>query len=99
MTIARRLALLPTVPILVLLALSGFIAYQLSGIHKHSRFASEMQIESLASLGNISRKITDKRVSLSNHSRAESAAEQPAPAAPISKDHDELSQLLAEYLG
>ena len=48
MTIARRLALLPAVPILVLSALSGFIAYQLSGIHRQSRFISEMQIESLA---------------------------------------------------
>ena len=97
MTIARRLALLPAVPILVLLALSGFIAYQLRGIHRQSRFISEMQIESLASLGNISRKITDMRVSLRNHLLAESAEEQRAPAASISKDREELPQLLAAY--
>ena len=81
----------------MLLALSGFIAYQLRGIHRQSRFISEMQIESLASLGNISRKITDMRVSLRNHLLAESAEEQRAPAASISKDREELPQLLAAY--
>jgi CHASE3 domain sensor protein len=97
MTIARRLTLLLAVPILVLMGLGGFIAYQLSGIHKQSRFVSEMQIESLTALGSISRKITDMRVSLRNLFIAESAAEQARPAASIRSDREELTRLLAEY--
>jgi PAS domain S-box-containing protein len=79
------------------MALGGLIAYQLSGIHKKSRFVSELQIESLASLANISRKITDMRVGLRNHLLAESAAQQSEPAASLRKDREELTRLLADY--
>jgi signal transduction histidine kinase/DNA-binding response OmpR family regulator/HPt (histidine-containing phosphotransfer) domain-containing protein/CHASE3 domain sensor protein len=97
MTIARRLVLLLAIPILVLISLGGFIAYQLSGIEKQSRFVAELQIESLAAVGNISRKVTDMRVNLRNHLLAASAPERTKAAATVRTDRDELPRLLAAY--
>ena len=78
MTIAKRLALLLALPIVVLIALGGLIFYQLSGIQRKSRFVSEIQIESLAALGNISRELTETRVNLRNCLIAEQAADERA---------------------
>jgi PAS domain S-box-containing protein len=77
--------------------MGGFIAYRLSRIHEKSRFVSEMQIESLAALGNISRNMTNMRVSVRNYLLAESPAEQEVPAAALRKDREELTRLLAVY--
>ena len=47
MTIAKRLTLLLTVPLVVLLGFGLFVMYQLRAIEQKSRFVAEQQIRSL----------------------------------------------------
>ena len=77
MTIAKRLALLLALPIVVLVALCAFVHRELTNIQNKSRFVSELQIESLAALGNISTNITDMRVTVRNYLLAEDEAAPP----------------------
>src|SRR4051794_27135303 len=97
MTIAKRLALLLALPIVVLIALGGLVLYQLSGIQKKSRFVSEIQIESLAALGNISRELTETRVNLRDCVIAEQAADERAAATAVFKHGSEMANLVARY--
>ena len=67
MTIARRLILLLAVPFLALLAVGVFNRFQLAEIETQSRFVAEMQIPSLAALGNLASTIAELRVDVRNH--------------------------------
>ena len=97
MTIAKRLALLLAVPILILISLGAFVVYQLNVIEKKSRFAGENQIESLAALGNISRRVTEMRVSIRNELLGEQTPEQVMSADALRQNAAELSRLVARY--
>src|SRR5262252_2462029 len=97
MTIAKRLALLVALPIAVLLALGGYIAYQLRAIEQKNRFVSEMQIESLAALGNISSQLTDMRVNIRNYLLAEGEVEAAQPSADLRLHSEEMTRLLDRY--
>ena len=57
-TIAKRLVLLLAVPLLALAGLGVFSRLQLANIETRSRFVAELQVPSLATLGNISRAFT-----------------------------------------
>ena len=67
MTIARRLTLLLTVPLVVLVGLGFYVVTQLEKIETKSRFVAEDQIESLVALGNISRSVSGMRVNLRDY--------------------------------
>jgi PAS domain S-box-containing protein len=67
MTIARRLALLVAVPLLVLGALGVFSMLELSRIESRSRFVAEYQVRSLAALGNITRTHGELRIALRDY--------------------------------
>jgi PAS domain S-box-containing protein len=97
MTIAKRLALLLALPIVVLMALSGFFLYELTGIQKKSRFVSELQIESLAVLGNISSQLDNSRVELRNCLLAEDPSTTASAAKAFDEHAAELTKLLAHY--
>jgi len=97
MTTAKRLALLLALPIVVLLALSGFFVYELVGIQKKSRFVSELQIESLGALGNISSQLGNARVELRNSLLAEDPATTAEKATAFEKHVAEIANLLARY--
>jgi PAS domain S-box-containing protein len=97
MTIAKRLALLLALPIVVLVALSGFFIYELIGIQKKSRFVSELQIESLAALGNISSHLGNARVELRNSILAEDPAIMNETATAFDKHVAEIADLVAHY--
>ena len=62
MSIARRLTILLAVPLLVLLGVSIFIRVQLTNVESRARYATEVQVQSLAALGNISRNLAELRV-------------------------------------
>ena len=64
MTIAKRLVLLLAVPALI--GLGAFTRWQLTTIETRSRFVAELQVPSLATLGNM----------LANTCRAAGAAEE-----------------------
>ncbi len=97
MTIAKRLVLLLAAPILVLIALSAVLVYQLNDLDKKSRFVVEYQVESLSVLGNISKHITEMRVALRTLALADDPAQVTEAAALIRQKRLEVDQLLAEY--
>jgi hypothetical protein len=74
MTIARRILLLVGLAPLILGALGLLVHAELSRIESRSRFVSEMQVPSLAALGNISRAFEEMRVALRDHLLAADAA-------------------------
>jgi two-component system, sensor histidine kinase and response regulator len=97
MTIAKRLVLLLSVPLLALVGLGVFTLWQLTTIETPSRFVAALQIPSLATLGNISRAFAELRVQLRNHVLATSDAERTKVRSAFERDEAELGRLLDEY--
>ena len=97
MTIAKRLVLLLAVPLLALVGLSVFTRLQLTNIETRSRFVAELQVPSLAALGNISRTFADLRVHVRNHVLATTEAERAGVDALFNRDEAELGRLLDLY--
>src|ERR1700752_635283 len=75
MTIAKRLVLLLSVPLLALVGLGAFTLWQLTTIETPSRFVAETKVPSPATLGNISRAFAELGVHLRNHVLATNEAE------------------------
>jgi len=96
-TIAKRLILLLAVPLLALTGLGVFTRWQLTTIETRSRFVAELQVPSLATLGNISRILADLRVQLRNHVLAASEAERASVRSTFERDDAELDRLLDQY--
>ena len=94
MTIAKRLVLLLAVPLLALVALGVFTRLQLTTIETRSRFVADLQIPSLAALGNISRTFAELRVHVRNHVLATSEAERASVRSAFERDEAELGRLL-----
>jgi signal transduction histidine kinase/CheY-like chemotaxis protein/HPt (histidine-containing phosphotransfer) domain-containing protein/HAMP domain-containing protein len=97
MTIAKRLILLLAVPILALLALGVFTRLQLTTIETRSRFVADLQIPSLATLGNISRAFAELRVHVRNHVLATSDAERAKIRSAFDRDEAVFVRLLDDY--
>ncbi len=97
MTIAKRLILLLAVPLLALTGLGVFTRWQLTTIETRSRFVAELQVPSLATLGNISRILADLRVQLRSHVLAASEAERASVRSTFERDDAELDRLLDQY--
>ena len=64
MNLAKRLALLLAVPLAALLALGGLLDLQLRSIENHGTFVADLQLPSVAVIGNITRKHAELRVDL-----------------------------------
>ena len=94
MTIAKRLVLLLAVPLLALVGLGVFTRLQLTTIETRSRFVADLQIPSLAALGNISRTFAELRVQVRNHVLATSEAERASVRSTFERDEAELGRLL-----
>src|SRR6476660_5640324 len=97
MTIAKRLVLLLAVPLLALVGLGTFTLLQLRTVETRSRFVAELQIPSLAALGNISRTFSGLRVEVRNHVLATSEAERVNIRSAFERDEAELVRLLDRY--
>jgi methyl-accepting chemotaxis protein len=97
MTIAKRLVLLLAVPLLALVGLGLSTRMQLTTIETRSRFVADVQIPSLAALGNISRTYAELRVEVRNHVLATSAAERVSVRSRFDRDETELGRLLDQY--
>ena len=67
MTIAKRLIILLTVPLVALVGLGVFTRLQLVKIEARSRFVAESRIVALATLGNLSRGFAELRVNVRSH--------------------------------
>ena len=99
MTIAKRLVLLLAVPLLALVGLGLFVRMELTSIETESRFLADLQIPSLATLGNVSRTFSELRVHVRNHVLATSEAERVSVRATFERDEAELDRLLDQYEG
>ena len=97
MTIARRLILLLTVPVLILIGLGIFVGVQLNRIEVRNRFVTETQIGSLEALGKISRSFTELRVNVRSYLLVADKAEQTRARALFDADKAELARLLVKY--
>ena len=97
MTIAKRLVLLLAVPLLALVGLGVFTRLQLTTIETRSRFVADMQVPSLAALGNISRTFAELRVQVRNHVLATTEAERASVRSTFERDEAELNRLLDHY--
>jgi two-component system, sensor histidine kinase and response regulator len=97
MTIARRLLILLTVPLVALVGLGLFTGLQLATIEARSRFVAESRIAAMATLGNLSRAFAELRVNVRSHMLATSDAERTAARARFDEDERELTDLLREY--
>jgi len=96
-TIDKRLILLLAVPLLALTGLGVFTRWQLTTIETRSRFVAELQVPSLATLGNISRILAELRVQLRNHVLAASEAERATVRSTFEQNDAELDRLLDQY--
>ena len=97
MTITKRLVVLLAVPLVALVGLGVFTRWQLTTIETRSRFVADLQIPSLATLGNISRAFAELRVQLRNHVLATSDAERAKVRSAFERDEAELGRLLDDY--
>src|SRR3954464_7754057 len=98
MTIARRLIILAVVPLVVLLGLGFFSWIQLAKVETRTRYAGELQVESLAALGNISRQLTEMRVNVRSYLLARDSGERVNAKAAIDESKATLTRLLQRYL-
>jgi signal transduction histidine kinase/CheY-like chemotaxis protein/CHASE3 domain sensor protein len=97
MTIARRLIVLLAVPLLALVGLGVLSRLQLSTMERHSRFVAELQIPSLAALGNMSRRFSELRVELRNYVLATNDVERARVRAHFDRDEAEVARLFRQY--
>lgn len=97
MTIARRLILLLTVPLVALLGLGVFTRLQLAEIEARSRFVAESRIAALATLGNLSRGFAELRVNVRSYLLAEDNAQRVAARAAFDDDERDVDRLLQQY--
>src|SRR5262245_25229558 len=96
-TIARRLVVLLTVPLVALLGLGVFTRLQLAEIEARSRLVAESRIVALATLGNLSRGFSELRVNVRSYLLAENDAQRTAARAAFDDDERDVTRLLQEY--
>jgi len=97
MTIARRLIILLTVPLLALVGLGVFTRLQLAGIEARSRFVAESRVVAVAALGNLSRSFSELRVNVRSHLLATDDAQREAARALFDEDERDVNRLQQEY--
>ncbi|MFL6278589.1 MAG: response regulator, partial [Vicinamibacterales bacterium] len=97
MTIARRLIILLTIPLVALAGLGIFTRLQLAEIEKSSRFLTESRIVALATVGNLSRSFSELRVNLRSIVLATTDAQRNAARAAFDGDEQTVDRLLREY--
>ena len=97
MTIAKRLILLLTVPLVALVGLGVFTRLQLLKIEERSRFVAETRIVALATLGNLSRSFAELRVNVRRYLLATDDAQRAAARAAFDEDEQDVNRLLQRY--
>jgi signal transduction histidine kinase/DNA-binding response OmpR family regulator/HAMP domain-containing protein len=97
MTIAARLIVLLTTPLVALAALGVFTRVRLADIEARSRFVAESRIDAIATLGNLSRSFSELRVNLRSHLLAADDAQRTAARAAFDEDERDVNQRLRDY--
>src|SRR5215203_4541609 len=97
MTIAKRLIILLTLPLVALAALGIFTGLQLAKIEASSRFLAESRIVALATVGNLSRSFSELRVNVRSFVLATTDADRVAARVAFAEDEQDVNRLLQEY--
>src|SRR5215208_1480918 len=97
MTIARRLIILLTVPLVALASLGIFTLLQLGRIEDSSRFLTESRIVAVAVVGNLSRGFSELRVNVRGFVLAATDAQRESARAAFEEDERSVNRLLREY--
>ena len=97
MTIAKRLIVLLTVPLVALLGLGVFARVQLAEIESRGRFVAESRITALATLGNLSRGFAELRVNVRAYVLATTDAQRRAAREDFDDDEQDVVRLLTTY--
>jgi signal transduction histidine kinase/CheY-like chemotaxis protein/CHASE3 domain sensor protein len=97
MTIAKRLIILLTVPLVALLGLGVFTRLQLAKIEASSRFVAESRIVALATLANLSRSFAELRVNVRSYLLATNDAQRAAARAAFDEDEQNVNRPLQQY--
>src|SRR5690349_19152166 len=97
MTIAKRLIILLGVPLAALIGLGVFSRLQLSRVEERTQFLAELQIPSLAVLGNLSRSFSELRLELRDYLLAANQAEQNKARSAFEAAEARVNDLLRQY--
>ncbi len=97
MTIAKRLVVLLAVPLVALGGLAVFVHIQLEETESRTHFVAEIQIPTLAVLGNLSRSFAELRVNLRGYLIAPDQAQRDAARAAFEEDERVVTDLLKKY--
>ena len=97
MTIAKRLLILLAVPLLILAALGFFLRGRLATSRESSVYVSQIQIPSLALVGNIARNFTEMRVHFRNVMLTEDKEQQARELASFEFLRVKVVELLSEF--
>jgi two-component system, sensor histidine kinase and response regulator len=97
MTIARRLIILVAAPLVLVIGLGLYNRNEMAKIERENDFAARKQVESLATLGNISRTLAEIRLDLRRCLMGETKAERDRDLAIFNADKAALAQLISRY--
>ncbi len=97
MHLAKRLALLLAVPLAALVPLGVILHLQLWTIEERGKFVSDMQVPSLATIGNVVHTFGEMRVRAREYLLAPGDKERAEILAAFEADEKKLTQLLAQY--
>jgi two-component system sensor histidine kinase/response regulator len=97
MTIAKRLILLLTVPLITLFGLGVFTRLQLAQVEDRSQFVARSRIDALATIGNLSRAFADLRVEARDFLLARDREGREAARLRFEKSEADLHRLQNEY--
>jgi signal transduction histidine kinase/DNA-binding response OmpR family regulator/CHASE3 domain sensor protein/HPt (histidine-containing phosphotransfer) domain-containing protein len=97
MTIARRLLVLLSIPLLALVGLGVFTMMQLQDIEKSSRFVADTQITSLGTAALILQNFEEMRSDVRSYLLADTPQSRAEMMATFERDRKELTDLLRRY--
>ncbi|EEF58385.1 response regulator [Pedosphaera parvula] len=97
MTIARRLIILLVAPLLAFIALGIFNWMEVENVKTRTRFVTQVQIPSLATLGNVMRSFAEMRADERDVILATNDAGRAVIAAAFNREEVNLNALLQEY--
>src|SRR4051812_32282341 len=97
MNIAKRLVLLLTVPLVAFVALGAFLDLNLKGIEKRGTDVADLQLPSVAVIGQVARKHAELRVDLRDYLLAPGDKQRASARAEFESDEKDLDRLLLQY--
>src|SRR3954462_15749448 len=97
MNIAKRLGLLLAVPLVAFLTLGGIVDLNLKNIEKRGAYVADLQLPSVAVIGQITRKHAELRVDLRDYLLAPGDKQRARVLAAFESDEKDLVRLLDQY--